>query len=292
MQLLTIPHWNEYELIDSGGFEKLERFGKFILCRPEPQALWDKSLPEKKWKELWQARFNKEKNNPDKGEWIIKPGMPEQWHIHYHYRNMKLTFRLGLTSFRHIGIFTEQAANWNLIYDTFSQARAGSESFLNLFAYTGGASLAAKSAGAEVVHLDSVKQVVFWARQNMEASKLDGIRWIVDDAMKFVNREFNRGRIYNAIMLDPPPYGRGPKGEKWILEDQLNDMLKKCKEILITKNGHLILNLYSIGFSPMLAHSLAKTVFPKAENIEYGELYTEDKSGRRLSRGIFLRLTT
>ncbi|MBN2173857.1 MAG: RsmD family RNA methyltransferase [Bacteroidales bacterium] len=290
MRLLTISDWKDYELIDTGGFEKLERFGKFILSRPEPQAVWDKSLSQKEWAKLQHARFKKERNHPDKGEWVLKPEMKEQWYIHYLYKTMKLTFRLGLTSFRHIGIFPEQAVNWNYIFDSLQPKTGGS--FLNLFAYTGGASMAARSAGASVVHLDSVKQVIFWAKQNMEASKLDGIRWISDDAMKFVTREVHRGKIYDTIMLDPPPYGHGTNGEKWILEDQINEMMKKCRVILVPQNGHLILNLYSIGFSPLLAHSLTKTIFASAKKIDFGELYMEDKAGRRLSRGIFLRLVT
>jgi 23S rRNA (cytosine1962-C5)-methyltransferase len=290
MRLLTISDWNDYELIDSGGFEKLERFGKFILSRPEPQAIWDKTLNNAEWSKVYHARFKKERNNPDKGEWILKPGMKEQWYIHYTYKSMNLVFRLGLTSFRHVGIFPEQAVNWDYIFDSLHKKHQGS--FLNLFAYTGGASMAAKSAGASVVHLDSVRQVIFWAKQNAEASHLEGIRWINDDALKFVVREIKRGKKYDTIMLDPPPYGHGPNGEKWILEDQINEMLKKCKEILVHENGHLIMNLYSIGFSPMLAYSLAKTIFSSAQKIDFGELYMEDRSGRRLSRGIFLRLVT
>ncbi|MBE0650457.1 MAG: class I SAM-dependent methyltransferase [Bacteroidales bacterium] len=292
MQLLTATDWQDYELIDSGNFEKLERFGDYYLARPEPQALWDKALSEQEWKRMAHAHFIKERNNPDKGTWQLRPGIKEQWYIGYRYKEMNLKFRLGFTSFRHVGLFPEQAVNWNYLYDAFSGSAPGSKSMLNLFAYTGGATLAARAAGASVVHVDSVKQVVYWAGQNAEANNLDGIRWIVDDAMKFSRREVNRGNVYDAIMLDPPPYGRGPKGEKWILEDNLNEMMKSCRDILAPDNGRLILNVYAIGFSSMLVYSLGATLFPNAKQIDYGELYESDKHDRRLSRGIYLRILT
>ena len=179
-------------------------------------------------------------------------GMPEQWRIDYRYRGMSLRMRLGLTSFKHVGVFPEQGENWNFIYDSVAElkARLGREPrVLNLFAYTGGASLAARSAGAEVTHVDSVRQVVTWARENMEASGLDGIRWVVEDAMKFVRREVRRGRSYDGIILDPPAYGRGPEGEKWVLGQDIGPMLECCTRLLSATDGFLVLNLYSMGFS-------------------------------------------
>ncbi len=292
MQLLTATGWQDYELIDSGNFEKLERFGPYFLIRPEPQALWDKGLSEAEWKKIAHARFLKERNHPDKGIWQLKPGVREQFYISYRYQKMELKFRLGFTSFRHIGLFPEQAVNWDYLYDALADSEPDSKSMLNLFAYTGAATLAARAAGARVVHVDSIEQVVYWARQNAEANHLEGIRWIVDDALKFTQREVKRGKVYDVIKLDPPPYGRGPKGEKWILEDQLNELMKACRQILVPENGRLILNAYAIGFSPMLAYSLAKTLFPDAKKVDYGELFVSDRFGRKLSRGLFLWILT
>ncbi|HSI90286.1 MAG TPA: class I SAM-dependent methyltransferase [Adhaeribacter sp.] len=223
---LTVSDWPDYELIDSGNFEKLERFGDFVLARPEPQAIWDKALSEGEWKSQAQAIFKREKGSAERGQWLLKKEMAEQWFINYKYKDLKLRFRLGLSGFKHVGLFPEQDANWKFIYDNCKAIPDAK--VLNLFAYTGGASLAARGAGAHVTHVDSVKQVNFWARENMEASGLKDIRWIVEDAMTFVRREVKRGNKYNGLILDPPAYGRGPNGEKWQLEDELNEMLKLC----------------------------------------------------------------
>ncbi len=280
--------WKDYELIDSGSGEKLERFGKFILSRPEPQALWDKTLSQQEWDKQANAIFKKEKGSSEKGEWILKKGMAEQWYIDYQYNELKLKFRLGLSSFKHVGLFPEQADNWNFIFErvkTFKQT----PQVLNLFAYTGGASLAAKAAGADVVHVDSVKQVINWANDNMAASNLDNIRWMVEDAMKYVQREVRRGKVYQAIILDPPSYGRGPNGEKWQLEDQINDLLKDCAKLLDKQNHFFILNLYSMGFSPLIADNLVRSSFGKIKNAEFGELYIQDNFSKRLPLGLFHR---
>lgn len=297
MELYTPSNWKDYELIDSGDFEKLERFGSRIVARPEPQALWDKKLSTEEWKSMADAYFVKGKSTKsdfgadnERGEWKLKPGIKEQWFIDYSYKEMQLRFRLGLTSFKHIGIFPEQASNWNFIYDTVKGLDSKSPKVLNLFAYTGGASLAAKAAGAEVTHLDSVKQVVSWAKENMEASKLNDIRWIIDDAVKFVSRESRRGNRYNGIILDPPAYGRGPEGEKWILEEGLNSLLKGCNQILENKNCFIVLNLYSMGFSALVAESIVKSVFD-AKNTTIGELFVLDKNSRKLPLGVFARFT-
>ncbi|MBQ5860728.1 MAG: class I SAM-dependent methyltransferase, partial [Alistipes sp.] len=183
-QLLT-PTFPDYELIDSGDFEKLERFGAYITRRPEPQAIWHKSLPENKWRELAHASFMRTSSSKsdERGEWQRKAGMPDRWTMEYRYKGMHLTMRLGLTSFKHVGILHEQEANWTFIYDRIEALKADGTTpkVLNLFAYTGGATLAAKAAGADVTHVDSVKQVVTWSRENMERSGLEGVRWIVED---------------------------------------------------------------------------------------------------------------
>jgi len=294
MQLLSPTYWTDYELIDSGEYEKLERFGKYILRRPEPQAVWKKSLPEKDWETKADATFTRAKgknrqDDTDKGEWILKKGMPDQWLISYQYKKMHLKFRLGLTSFKHVGIFPEQAENWNYIYDTIQKFKIEEPKVLNLFAYTGGASIAAKSAGADVTHVDSVKQVITWSRENMEASGLDNIRWIVEDALKFCRREVKRGKKYNGIILDPPAYGRGPDGEKWILEENIAEIMELCHNLLEEKDAFLILNLYSMGFSAVIAENLIKSYFPDANSCEYGELIVPEHSGKNLPLSIFAR---
>ncbi len=295
MQLLHPQHWKDYELIDSGEYEKLERFGKYILCRPEPQAVWPKTLPAVEWNRFAHAVFRKEKgkvsgDGNERGEWVLRPEMPEQWFINYQYKEMQLRFRLGLTSFKHVGIFPEQSENWNFIYDTITGMKSQPK-VLNLFAYTGGASLAAKAAGADVTHLDSVKQVINWSRENMEASGLKDIRWIVEDALKFVKREVKREKQYNGIILDPPAYGRGPEGEKWILEDFISELMDACRQLLTTSDCFVILNLYSMGFSSLIAENLIKHYFPLANKMEFGELYIPDKSGNKLPLSVFCRFS-
>ena len=297
-KFLTPENFNDYELIDTGNFEKLERYGKYIIARPEPQALWDKSLQEKEWENLAQAYFKRDKNSKsdnlegtERGEWLLKKGMPDQWFVEYKYKSMQLKMRLGLTAFKHVGIFPEQAVNWNYIFDTIQTIKTEKPNILNLFAYTGGASLAARAAGANVTHVDSVKQVITWSRENMEASGLTDIRWVVEDALKFVQREVRRGNKYDGIILDPPAYGRGPDGEKWILERSINDLMKYCKQLLNYENSFLILNLYSMGFSPIVAESLVNSIFSSIKNTESGELLLTDNAGRKLPLGIFTRFT-
>jgi 23S rRNA (cytosine1962-C5)-methyltransferase len=315
MEILTPTNWTDYELIDTGNREKLERFGKYILIRPEPQAVWQKSLSESEWEKLNHARYVRMKGKKtagdefERGSWARKPKMPEQWTIGYTYKQMHLNFRLGLTAFGHIGVFPEQAINWNYIYDVITQSSKlkaqnskiktdGSpvhpssrspEKVLNLFAYTGGASLAAKAAGADVVHVDSVKPVITWAKEMMEASGLDNIRWVVEDAMNFVRREVKRGNRYDGIILDPPAYGRGPDGEKWILEDSIDEIIAICKQLLEPEHGFLVLSLYSMGFSPLICENLVKTRFGEIPGMQCGEFYFEDKGKRKLPLGTFLR---
>lgn len=286
-ELLCPTGWSDYELLDSGNFEKLERFGRYVIARPEPQALWDRSMRAEEWDRLADARFRKDRRSDDRGEWILRSGMPEQWFVGYENGGLQLRMRLGLTSFKHVGIFPEQSENWNFIYrqvrDRFPRAKV-----LNLFAYTGGASLAARAAGAEVTHVDSVKPVVSWARENMEASGLDGIRWIVDDALKFVRRELRRGHLYQGIILDPPAYGRGPDGEKWVLEEHLNEMLRTCAQLL-DRNGFLVLNLYSMGLSALLARSAVRQLVGSCNDEQFGELYFTDSYGKSLPLGVYYR---
>ncbi len=284
--------FDDYELIDSGDFEKLERFGEYVTRRPEPQAIWHKSLSEGEWERLAQASFRRETKSEERGEWRLKAGMPSRWTIRYNYKEMHLRMRLALTSFKHVGIFPEQAENWNFIYDQVEQINAAKgrrAKVLNLFAYTGGATLAARAAGAEVTHVEAVKQVVTWSRENMEASGLDGVRWMVEDALKFVRREQRRGNRYDGIILDPPAYGRGPEGEKWILEEQIGEMLTLCAELLEPKGSFLVLNLYSMGLSALLARTAVRQAFAQPRKEQAGELYFADRAGKELPLGTYYR---
>ena len=293
MELLSPDNWNDYLLIDSGDYEKLERFGSYCLRRPEPQAVWRKALTEKDWEKQTDAWFRKEKGKSgaegnEKGEWILRASMPQQWFITYSYGTMKLRFRLGLTAFKHVGIFPEQAANWNYILDTVKQFFTP-PGILNLFAYTGGASLSAKAAGADVVHVDSVKQVLHWSCENMKSSGLDNIRWVCEDALKFVKREAKREKRYQGIILDPPAYGRGPEGEKWILEDHIAALMDACSQITDETGFFCVLNLYSMGFSSLVAENLMRNYFPNIKTMSSGELFLPDQAGRKLPLSVFCR---
>lgn len=291
---LLSPVWQDYELIDSGDFEKLERFGRWVTRRPEPQAIWHKSLSEEEWQRTATATFRREAGSEERGRWSLSPKQPEQWRISQRVGDRQIVFRLGLTSFKHLGIFPEQAENWNFIYESVREliVRGGENSdrpkVLNMFAYTGGASLAAAAAGAEVTHVDSVKQCISWARENMEESHLEGIRWVVEDALKFARREVRRGHRYDGIILDPPAYGRGPEGEKWVLEQNIAEMLALCAELL-SPNGFLVLNLYSMGLSALLAKSAVNQLIPSPRTEQFGELYFTDRQGKNLPLGVYYR---
>lgn len=286
---------HDYQLLDSGQFEKLERFGMVVLARPEPQAIWPKALPEAEWRRMANAWFEKDPKNPEKGVWnkLNWPWPGDSWWISYNHEGVKFQCKLWLSSFKHVGIFPEQSANWHYSVQQIrrlQQQRITQPKVLNLFAYTGAASLAAAAAGAEVTHLDAIKQVVTVARESMEASKLDGIRWLVDDALKFVKREQRRGNQYHGIILDPPAYGRGPDGEKWVLQDQLSELLEACRALLHPEGHFMILNLYSLGFSALVSQSLAASLFQDHTSYEAGELYLPDDHGRALPLGTYLRV--
>ena len=292
-------NWKDYELLDSGRGAKLERFGEYVLARPEPKALWDKSMTDEEWNRLAHTRFTPgagfgKAGKEDSGTWERLRNMPDQWWIRYN-GGPKFSLRLGLTSFKHVGVFPEQAANWDYIFKQTSDiaAKTGSKpKVLNLFAYTGAASLAAKCAGADVTHLDSVRQVVTWAHGNQNRSGLDGIRWVVEDAMKFANREAKRGNLYQGVILDPPAYGHGPDGEKWKLDECLFDMMKTVGKILAPENSFLVLNLYSNGFSAILGETVVRQAFGLTSDtaLESGELVIMDRFGKNLPLSIFVRL--
>ena len=275
--------WQDFAVLDCSRGEKLERWGKYTLVRPDPQAIWDTPRTDPRWRTA-DGRYSR--SHTGGGSWD-KRTLPPSWDIRYR----DLTFRVKPMNFKHTGVFPEQAANWNFIYDNCVRMRAEERTpkVLNLFAYTGGATLAARAAGADTTHVDSVKQVVTWARENMEQSGLEGVRWIVEDALKFVQREVRRGNRYNGIILDPPAYGRGANGEKWILEDNIGEMLECCARLLEPRGAFLVLNLYSMGLSATLASTAVRQAFGTPFEEQFGELCFDDRAGKRLPLGTYCR---
>lgn len=290
---LTPEHWKDYELIDSGRFEKLERFGKYLLIRPEPQAVWDSSMSEAEWDRQAHVRFIGK--SPTSGYWKkLRSDMPDQWVVSYPLdKNSEIRFRLGLTSFKHVGLFPEQACNWHYIYDCVKNLAAGGEvNVLNLFAYTGGATLAARAAGAVVSHLDSIKQVVTWANENVQKSGLDNVRWIVEDAPKYVAREVKRGKKYQGIILDPPAFGHGPAGESWKLEKDIEPLLKNVAKIADPQRFFMVINTYSLGFSSYILENLFLQIFGNSYQYKFGELLLNDHFNKKLPLGVFIQAST
>ncbi|HON54698.1 MAG TPA: class I SAM-dependent methyltransferase [Bacteroidales bacterium] len=307
MLLESPSEWKDYELIDSGDFQKLERFGRYVLIRPEPKALWKPSLSDREWMNMAHTKFTTgagfgKSGKEDSGTWHTLKKMDEQWLISYNKSELSFRLRLGLTSFKHVGVFPEQAPNWDYIFNATKQLVDKSDGIkpkvLNLFAYTGAASLTARAAGADVTHLDSVKQVVTWSRANMELSSLDNIRWVIEDALSFVKRESKRGNLYKGIIMDPPAYGHGPSGERWKLDEHLFELLTGVAKILAPERSFLVLNLYSNGYSAVLADTLVRSAFLNGKSpdefsgnmLEYGELFLRDRFGKNLPLSVFVRL--
>jgi 23S rRNA (cytosine1962-C5)-methyltransferase len=279
-------HWTDYELIDSGNFLKMERFGKVVMVRPEPQALWSPSLSEAEWKKAPVVFVGR---SPSTGDWRKPASQPDRWTIQYTSPAVDLNFRLALTSFKHVGLFPEQAVNWEHITERIQALKTPNPRFLNLFAYTGAASIAARAAGAQVTHVDSIKQVVTWANENMAMNGFTDIRWMVDDAVKFVQKEIRRGSTYHGIILDPPAYGHGPKGEKWKLEDMVNNLVADVAKLLDPAEHFIILNTYSLGFSAVVAANLLSKHLPAGACVEAGELMLSSTHGCPLPLGVFAR---
>ena len=245
-------NWKDYEVLDTSRGEKLERWGKYLLIRPDPQVIWDtpKKLPG--WK---HCNGHYHRSSKGGGDWEFFD-LPKQWTIHY--RN--LTFNLKPFSFKHTGLFPEQAANWDWFGDLIRHAGRPVK-VLNLFAYTGGATLAAAEAGASVTHVDASKGMVTWAKENAASSGLNDapIRWIVDDCVKFVQREIRRGNHYDAIIMDPPSYGRGPKGEIWKIEESIHGLIKLCAQLLSDDPLFFLVNSYTTGLQPAVLTYLIST---------------------------------
>jgi 23S rRNA (cytosine1962-C5)-methyltransferase len=274
--------WADYELLDSGNGRKLERFGNVVTDRPDTQAIWSPIKPE-----LWAtatAKFAVGGEKDDK--WKLSPDLMVNWEVKFH----DLTFNLRFTSFKHVGLFPEHASQWEWIMEKVAAMKE--PSVLNLFGYTGAATLAAVKAGAKVTHVDSSKQSVEWASDNAKSSGIeDGIRWIVDDATAFVKREVKRGTKYEGIVLDPPAFGRGAKGQVWHIEDDLIPLLRDLKEILSDKPGSFILlSGYAAGFAPESFAQSMESIFGDSKGT-FGSLnIQESSSGRVLPTGIYVRL--
>ena len=260
-------NWKDYAVIDCGGGEKVERWGDQVLVRPDPQAIWPRAEGCRAWDKP-NAIYHR--SNAGGGKWEIHK-LPEQWAIHYG----ELTFQLKPMSFKHTGLFPEQAANWDFI-DRMIRNAGRPINVLNLFAYTGGATLAAAAAGASVTHVDASKGMVTWARENAKSSGLEQapIRWIVDDCIKFVEREIRRGNHYDAIIMDPPSYGRGPKGEIWKIEESIFPFVRLCTQLLSRDARFFLINSYTTGLQPaVLSYMMNLCITPAfGGHVEAGEI--------------------
>jgi 23S rRNA (cytosine1962-C5)-methyltransferase len=282
MTILSTNGWQDYELLDSGDGHRLERFGEYRLVRPDPQIIWKPSLPKTEWLKA-DAVFAKEKE-----EWQNKNNVPKRWLLEYD----NLKFWAQLSPFKHTGVFPEQSLQWQWMKEKIVTANQ-QLNILNLFAYTGIASLVAAAAGAKVTHVDASKPTISWARENQKASGLEDkpIRWILDDAGKYIEREIKRGVRYDGIIMDPPIYGHGPHGEKWNFFSSFPRLLSLCQQVLSKEPVFLIINAYAISASALMLENCLKDFSKElGGTIEVGELALEEKNSKRLlSTGIFAR---
>lgn len=273
-----------YRLLDSGNENKLERVGPYLLLRPSPQSVWSQSHPGEKWNSADAVYI---RSSTGGGNWDFKHRLPDKWEIEYE----GLRFFIKPTGFGHLGLFPEQAENWKWIKDKIREAERP-VNVLNMFAYTGGSSLAAASAGATVCHVDAAKGVVDWARENAALSGLNDrpIRWIVDDVTKFIEKEVRRGKTYDAVILDPPSFGRGAKGEVWKIEEDLPKLLDMCRQILSDNPVFILLSCHSPGFTPLvLQNLLAEMMKDKAGVLSSGEMVIPEETGKLLPSGTYAR---
>lgn len=288
-EFLASPAWTDYELIDSGAGSKLERFGPYRFVRPEPQAIWQPALPRKQW-DAADAVF-RAGDGQDGGRWHVQNPIPERWEMRYR----DLRFWAQPTPFRHLGVFPEQANHWDWMTDLIDNSRRPAN-VLNLFGYTGIASLAAAAVGARVTHVDASKKTIGWARENQALSGLDDrpVRWILDDALKFVKREVRRGAQYDGIIIDPPPFGRGPKGEIWRLEESLPIMLDECRQLLSQRPRFVVVTAYAIKTSALGLYYLLRDMLGDLGGaFATGEMVNVERSaGRLLPTAMFARWET
>lgn len=280
-------NWKDYECILTGDKEKLERWGNVILNRPDPQIIWNKDKDNELWNK-WDGYYHR--SNKGGGSWEFRKKLPEFWEINYKH----LTFKVSPTNFKHTGVFPEQQTNWDYIMDKLNESNLKEIRVLNLFAYTGCATMAAASCNniSEVVHVDASKSIVEWAKENMHLCKLEDkkIRFIVDDVIKFLEKEKRRGRTYHAIIMDPPSYGRGPNKELWRLEDNIQELLDKTLEVLDKDYIFVLVNSYTTGISPISLNNILKKTFINS-NIITGEIGLPTTEGLVLPCGIYGKVT-
>lgn len=259
-------NWKDYEILDMANGEKLERWGDVVLIRPDPQIIWTKKTHENKWKTA-NAIYNRSKTGG--GSWQYKKKMPSEWKIKY----KNLTFNIKPMGFKHTGLFPEQAVNWDWMMEKIKSAKRDIK-VLNLFAYTGGATVACLSAGASVCHVDSSKGMVSWSKENVNASGLKDrpVRYIVDDVVKFVNREIRRGNKYDAIIMDPPSYGRGAKGEVWRFEEDIASLVELCMQVMSDKPLFFLINSYTTGISAKVLENILRINIKQDGIFESGEV--------------------
>lgn len=280
---ITLPSgWTDYELLDSGLDMKLERFGKYILARPDTKALWSPSLPESAWH---KADATYRRSSDGGGKWIFHSHLPEKWNVSW----KNLTFSAHPSGFKHTGIFPEQASVWQDIIDTITAAKRP-VNVLNLFAYTGGCTLAAASAGASVTHLDAAKEIITWARENATLSGLESkpIRWIPDDAITFVKREIKRGNKYDMIIMDPPKFGRGTTSQVWKFEEDFPHLMELCKQILTPDPLMFFVNAYAVSYSSRSLHNILGQTIPNGV-VTSGELALKQSNGLILPCSIYAK---
>ena len=278
MQATYSQNWKDYELIDAGGGKKLERWGNIVTVRPDRLAYFPQVLTEKEWAMKTDFEFVEETTTS--GKWVKRSDAPEEWQIKYG----KAVLNLKLTNYKHLGIFPEQQTNWEFIQNKVQKG----DRVLNLFGYTGAASIIAKINQAEVFHCDSVKNVINWGKENMESSEVEGIKWVLEDALKFAQREAKRGNKYNGIIMDPPAFGIGPKKERWKLEDKFQDLLKTAKE-LIEDKGFIIVNTYSPKLDAKKIKDIASSVFNQ-QKVSVTRLSMKTTTGKRLDFGELTRI--
>lgn len=290
LRVIATPGFADYALLDSGAGRKLERYGKFVVDRPEPQAMWQQRLEPGFWlRSHAQFKAAGDDEEGDGGRWRSDKPLPETWPVHV----LGATVLCRLTSFRHLGLFPEQLPHWQWMLERIEQVQGEVPRVLNLFAYTGAASLIAAKAGAEVTHLDASRKAITWAKQNQAASKLGEapVRWILDDARKFVAREARRGRTYHVILIDPPKFGRGPDNEVWDVFRDLAPLLRDCAGLLAPDRSALVLTTYAIRASALAMHALVQEALAEQRGtLESGELAViEESAGRLLPTSLYTR---
>ncbi len=282
MLLETFSQFKDFELLDTGDGQRLERWGRFRLIRPDPQIIWKPSLTLSEWKA--DALYL---SNGEKGRWEIKTKVPSSWLIEF-----SDTFLVAkLSPFKHTGIFAEQAANWEWMTKLIKNQPKPLK-FLNLFGYTGGATMVLTKLGHSVTHVDASKPALAWAKENQQANNFtpDSIRWMLDDAAKFVKRELKRGQLYDGIILDPPAFGHSPSGKTWKFNRDLPELLTDCVELLSAKAKFLLINGYATNSSAISLHNILQDAIAKRKgHLEFGELCLKQKTGRIISTGIFAR---